>query len=205
MRRALSNATAYSALQALLGAGGVHRHLVGEHLRPAPSERLLDLGCGPGDVLEALPEVDYVGVDASPRYLDAARRRWGDRAEFRLADARAVELEPGERFDAVLSIGLLHHLDDPGVRRVADVAASAMRSGGRLVTLDPGLADGQPRIARMLVERDRGHHLRRPDEYRELLAARFDSVRATVRHDLARLPYTHVILECRDPRATAGG
>lgn len=201
-RRVLSNAAVYSFVQRLLGATGARRCLVEDHLRPVPGERLLDLGCGPGDILELLPAVDYVGVDVSSRYVEAARRRFGARATFIHADLGEVKLDPRERFDAVIAIGVLHHLDDRAASEVMGLAANALAPSGRLVTLDPGIDTRQRPLARWLVERDRGRNVRTPEAYAALARRHFASIEPAVRHHLARVPYTHVILECRGPLAS---
>lgn len=200
LRGPLSHAGAYSALQRLLGAPAVRREVVERHARVQAGERVLDLGCGPGDALEVLPATHYVGVDASPDYVAAARRRWDGRGEFVEADVTAGGFGSGD-FDVVLAIALLHHLDDAGAARALATAADALDAGGRLVTLDPALTPGQPLVARWLIARDRGAFARPPEGYRALAERRFASVALTVRHDLARVPYTHAILECREPRA----
>lgn len=200
----LSNSTLYSLSQRLLGAGAVRRVLVEEHLRPAPGERVLDLGCGPAHVVALLPDVEYVGVDANPSYVAAARRRFAGRATIRLADVLDFDPGPPGSFDAVIAIGLLHHLDDGGVERVFALAAHALTERGRMLTMDPGLVPGQAPIARRLIGLDRGGEVRAPSAYEALAAQSFDSVTTAVRHDLARVPYTHVILEGRDPRPGGG-
>lgn len=199
IRRPLSNAGIYMLAQRALGARAVRSHVVDRHLRPRAGDRLLDLGCGPADILELLPEVDYVGVDASPAYVEAARRRFNDRGEFVVANV--ADLEPlGKPVDAALAIGIVHHLEDDVAARLFDVAARSLNPDGRMVTIDPAIARGQPRLAAWLIERDRGGRVRSPSAYRALAAASFDEVELIVHHDLARLPYTHAILVCRCPR-----
>lgn len=205
MRGPLSNPTLYSLSQRLLGAGAVRRSFVEDHLRPLRGERVLDLGCGPADVAALLGEVHYVGVDANPAYVAAARRRLGGGARIHLADVLAFDPGPAGGFDAVIAIGLLHHLDDGAARRVFELSARALGESGRMLTLDPGLVDGQPRLARRLIGLDRGHSVRAPGGYRALAEPCFGSVAIAVRHDLARLPYTHVVLEGRDPRPPGEG
>ena len=56
------------------------RRLVHEALAPAPGERILDVGCGPGfyvaELLDAVgPEGSVVGVDGSAASLAVAARR----------------------------------------------------------------------------------------------------------------------------------
>jgi SAM-dependent methyltransferase len=204
MRPLLSNSAVYSLSQRLLGAGSVRRSFVEDHLRPVPGERVLDLGCGPADVAALLADVDYVGVDSSPPYVTAARRRLRGRGAIHLADVLDFELDSPGSFDAVIAIGLLHHLDDGAARRVFELAARALAGSGRVLTLDPALAPGQPRVARRLIALDRGHSVRAAGAYAALASPSFGSVGVEVHHDLARVPYTHVVLAGREPRSPGG-
>lgn len=69
--------------------------------------RLLDLGCGPGFLLDylshagLLDKVDYTGIDLSVEILDEAQRRWPDK-KFLLRDIRANPFPEGEFDYAVL-------------------------------------------------------------------------------------------------------
>lgn len=201
VRRALAHPAMYSLLQRALGASQVRRHLVEQHLRPMPGERILDLGCGPGDLVEHLPAtVEYVGVDLSPDYVRAARERYGRRGHFELRDAREVSEAGLGEFDAVVAVGLLHHLDAGAAAQVLSAVGALLRAGGRFVSLDPGFAADQPQSARWLMGRDRGAHIRPASEYEELLRAAFAQVGLSVRHDLARVPYTHIAGVAREPR-----
>jgi 2-polyprenyl-3-methyl-5-hydroxy-6-metoxy-1,4-benzoquinol methylase len=194
--RLLSWARAYKLLQVFVGSNQSHRRFVAEHVRPGPGARLLDVGCGPGHILRALPSgVRYVGVDASADYIAAARRDWGDRAEFHCARADELDLG-GRRFDVVVAMGLLHHLDDRECAALIAFARSSLDPGGRLVTIDPAYAPGQARLARWLIGRDRGEHVRDTAEYRRLASSSFLDVEALTRDDLLRVPYTHAVLEC---------
>jgi ubiquinone/menaquinone biosynthesis C-methylase UbiE len=100
--------------------------------------RVLDVGCGPGSVLNQLThafEVEGVGIDASSKMIDVARRE-APETEFHVG--RAERLPFGDQsFDAVISRLVVHHLDR---RRAFTEMRRVLRRGGRIVltTTDPG-------------------------------------------------------------------
>lgn len=195
----LSNPRIYWALQRSLGGVRAHRLVLSEHVKPQTGERLLDLGCGPGRTFPLLPEVSYVGVDLSSDYIEAARRRFGDRAEFHCVDVSDASLVP-HSFDVAVAFGLTHHLEDDESEELFRAAARALTDEGRMVTVDPTLKDDQNPVAHWLISRDRGTRVRRPEEYAAIAEPFFEDVRTTVREDLLWVPYTQTVLECTRPR-----
>ena len=99
-------------------------------------EVVLDAGCGSGRVTEALlerlPRGRVIAVDASPSMVDAAIERLGDseRVEVRMLDL--LDLDLGERVDAVFSTATFHWIKDHD--RLFRRLHSALRPGGRLVS-----------------------------------------------------------------------
>ncbi len=167
-----------------------------EHIRAAEGQRILDIGCGPADILRYLPRVDYTGFDANPDYIAAATRNYGDRGRFYCQRVSHESLAANEGFDIVLAVGVLHHLDDAEAEQLFRLAHAALVPGGRLVTLDGVFADGQNPIAKLIISRDRGEHVRDERGYRTLADRVFSKVTPAVRTDLLNIPYTHLILEC---------
>jgi trans-aconitate methyltransferase len=105
-----------------LGAG------VLEWLNPQPGERILDLGCGDGQLTAKIAAAGaaVVGVDASPSMVEGAL---GKGIDARVCNAEALTFV--SEFDAVFSNAALHWVRDQdammaGVRR-------ALRPGGRFV------------------------------------------------------------------------
>ena len=96
----------------------------------------------------------------------------------------------------MLAAGVLHHLDDTRAVSLFNLARKALKPGARLVTFDGCFVAGQPKLARFVVSRDRGQYVRESAEYAKLAEQVFPQVRSFVRHDLLRIPYTHVILQC---------
>lgn len=90
--------------------------------------RILEVGCGQGDLLGRLsPAAGSLGVDASPRMIAAARRRWPSLA-FAVADAQVLDLSG--TFDAVIASDLVGDLDD--VQAFFRSARTVLSPRGRL-------------------------------------------------------------------------
>jgi cyclopropane fatty-acyl-phospholipid synthase-like methyltransferase len=96
--------------------------------------RVLDAGCGSGEhaLLAAARGADVVGVDVSPRAIERARRKAGERGiavRFEVADALRLG-ELGLTFDTVIDSGLFHVFDDADRARYVTSLASVLPSGG---------------------------------------------------------------------------
>lgn len=186
----------YTFFKQILSPGDGKAVVSREYIRPQVGDRILDIGCGPGDWLAVFPSVEYVGFDANPAYIESAQQQFGDRGTFiceRVTTARLQEQPP---FDLVLAIGILHHLDDDEALRLFELAASALKPGGRLITLDGVYVERQSPVARWIISRDRGQNVRTTDGYLRIGQEVFDRIAVNIRHDLLRIPYTHLILEC---------
>lgn len=199
LRSVLSSPAIYNAFQRILGTRQSKARLIREFIRINPNQSLLDIGCGTGLLLEQLPEsINYVGIDQSFDYIRDARARHGNRGTF--IQQRIDEINPDhlERFDRVVALGLLHHLDDHEVVPVLALASKLLHPDtGEFHSIDPCYADGQSVVSRYLVSHDRGQNVRRPEEYASLARQVFQTVTASHRTDMLRLPYDHTILRCR--------
>ncbi len=195
-RSILSFPSVYRLLGTLIGAHRARSECVERYIRPKASDRVLDCGCGPGDLLDFLPSVDYVGIDIDEEYIAAARSRYGDRATFRLGSVGQETMHEEAHYDLVLAWGLLHHLDDNQASDFLRLTRRSLKPTGRLVTMDGCYSDDQSRAARYLLDSDRGSHVRSLEGWLELVRPIFPAVEAHLRHDLLRIPWTHVIMEC---------
>jgi ubiquinone/menaquinone biosynthesis C-methylase UbiE len=195
LRSVLSLAPAYRFVQRAIGADRFRDVVVAEIIQPVATDRVLDAGCGTGDIVAHFPDVDhYLGFDPSPEYVEAARQRFGTRASFVQADVGSFPHAEAGRRSLMIAIGVLHHLDDDAVDEMLELARRVLEPGGRFVSIDPTLTPDQHPIARLLVKSDRGRHVRTPDQMGAIVARHFEDGRVSTRDDLLRPPYTHVIV-----------
>ncbi len=196
IRSILAIPAIYNLFSKVVGGKNGRRAFVAEHIRAKPQDRVLDIGCGPGSVLEFLPDVEYVGFDMSSQYIEDAKKRFGDRGQFYCS--RVSQETAGEScFDIVIASGVVHHLDDTEAIQLFELAKTALKPGGRLITLDGCYIAGQSVVAKYILSKDRGEFVRRLEDYQRIARQVFQDVKPTIRHDLLKpIPYTHLIMEC---------
>jgi ubiquinone/menaquinone biosynthesis C-methylase UbiE len=130
----------YDILHRLSGLGDVHDKMISmAELRPG--QRVLDIGCGTGNLLIALgrgnPGVEIEGLDPDRRTLAKAARkahRAGVAASWRPGYAQDLPHADGS-VDRVFSSLMLHHLHDDKDALLSEVRR-VLRPDGLLVLAD---------------------------------------------------------------------
>lgn len=102
-----------------------------ELLQVAAGSRVLDLGCGNGNLTNKLKEKGYavIGIDDSEDMLSIARASYPD-IDFRKGNALNFQTEP---VDAVFSNAVLHWIDREKQGTMLKNIASNIKTGGELV------------------------------------------------------------------------
>jgi len=72
-------------------------------------KRVIEIGCGTGELLAAMEPAEGVGVDISPKMLEIAREQF---PKLKFAEADAHELNIEGRFDYVIMSDLVGNLED---------------------------------------------------------------------------------------------
>lgn len=196
VRRLLSDPRIYDALQSSLGVDRARKYVCDDIIAANDGDVVLDVGCGTAEILRHLPPgCRYFGFDLSEAYIAAATRRYQGRqnCSFQCADLAAVAADDLPPCHHAIAYGVLHHLSDDVATRVFAGVYERLAPGGHMIAVDPVFVPGQAFIARQLIQRDRGQHVRTPEAYADLVPAQYSAKSVTVRHDLLRVPYSLAI------------
>ncbi len=117
-------------------------HFIRRQARGREGVEVCEFGCGDGvncvELALAIPRARCFGFDLSPELIQVARararlNRVEDRVEFAVANAERDPLA-GRRFDVVLALAVMHHLD---IGAVLPTLVGGVRPGGLLIFSEP--------------------------------------------------------------------
>ncbi len=118
-----------------------------ELLAPKAGERILDLGCGTGQLTEKIAESGAFvhGIDSSLSMIAKAKSNYSQ-LNFAVADARDFEVD--EPLDSVFSNAVLHWIKEPDA--VINCVKKALKPGGRFVAEFGGKGNVQAIVRALL-------------------------------------------------------
>ena len=184
----------YRQLQAGVGSNRLWKWFVQSEIHSHQPKRILDLGCGTSDIVEHLPEdIDYVGVDPNPSYIQSAHRRYGNRGQWHSSAVTVDSVAPLGSFDLVLLLGVLHHCSDSAASALLQTARSALKPGGLVIHLDGCIHPDAGWLETMLYRLERGLYVRHQDGYASLMAKAFEKPTQMTKDGLLRLPYRYCV------------
>jgi SAM-dependent methyltransferase len=198
VRSLLASPALYGFAMRVLGGQKFRRWLIENILSPRDGQKIVDIGCGPADILGKLAvAVEYVGLDISEAYIEAARQRYGPRGLFIAGSVKDWALDARTRgADLVLSLGVLHHIDDDEAKKIIRFAYQILNPNGRFIFYEPCYLLWQSRRSVFVMSKDRGQNIRTEQQWKALVADIFPNTVTNIVSNVNRLGYTNIIGQC---------
>ena len=199
LRSVLAFPRVYRLFDMLVGNKAYEEWFIKNVLSLRNGQKLVDVGCGTAQILDRLPEVEYVGLDISDAYIEAARIKFKARggANFLSGSVEDWALNPlTYAAEIVLAYGLLHHVDDDEAKKILEFAYRVLKDNGRFIFYEPCYLIWQSGISTYFMSRDRGQNIRTEQQWKELVSSIFPFVSTNIVTGANRLAYVHIIGQC---------
>jgi SAM-dependent methyltransferase len=193
------------SLRPLFLSARVKMQVMTKMLKPGPSDRVLDIGCGNGRfVFFKRPScAELVGIDAGAHFAPEPLRS----VDLARGDVRLLPFADGS-FDKAYSLDVLEHLSEEGVVSMLSEARRVLRPGGKLfvyshVMMSSKLAvfqRGVNRLVRYLDSKglvDNAPERERKSDHRNALSSyeKLDALLARTGFEIESLRYYNVFFK----------
>jgi SAM-dependent methyltransferase len=199
LRSVLAFPGVYRLFSMLVGNKAYEEWFIKNVLGLRKGQKLVDVGCGPAQILDRLPGVEYVGLDISDAYIQAARIKFKARGgtNFLSGSVENWTLNPlTYAADIVLANGVLHHVDDDEAKKILEFAYRVLKDNGRFIFYEPCYLVWQSGISTYFMSRDRGQNIRTEQQWKDLASSIFPLVSTNIVTGVNRLAYVSIIGQC---------
>jgi len=185
----------YRIIQYIMSGTSFRNSIIKKNIKKS-NLKILDIGCGPAQILEQIPRCDYYGYDIDQRSIQYAKKKYRKKNyHFYCKKFNKTEIKKLPKFDFVIFFGILHHLSNKEADKMLTLCKRTMKKNSKLLTEDPILVEKQNIIAKFLIEKDRGINVRQKKEYINLLKKHFKKIKNKVTHQFF-IPYTWFTTIC---------
>jgi ubiquinone/menaquinone biosynthesis C-methylase UbiE len=181
---------------------GVTRHgtqelIRNQVLKPDGIKKVLDFGCGIGYHSKEFIDSEYLGIEPLSDCVNKANRMFkNSENNFIVGDHESLKSIKDSSYDLIIALGVLHHINDSIFDEFIKESHRILKVGGRLTTFDPVYHNGQSKISKWVVSRDRGTWIRTTEGYSERIQKIYNQEPSkTIYTNLLRIPYDHIAIE----------
>lgn len=135
-------------------------------------DSVLDLGCGTGYITKFFPKSKYLGLDIDKQALNYAKKR---NKNYKFIEGNAVFFRTKQKFDLIVIIGVLHHLNDFESNKALTNVSKKLTKRGRVIIIEavPPI-NKYNLLSKFLRSLDRGHFIRGFSSYNRMIANKLE-------------------------------
>ncbi len=191
----INNPIVYKIIQKVMSGTSFRANFIKKNIKKK-NLKILDIGCGPAEILAHIPECEYYGYDIDRRSINYAKKKFSQKnCHFYNKRFNETDIKKLPKFDCVIFFGILHHLNNCEINKLLNLCKKKMKKNSKLFTEDPVIIENQNIIARSLILKDRGKNVRRKKEYLKILKKHFKNVAPKITHQIF-IPYTWFTTVC---------
>ena len=185
----------YKIVQKLMSGTSFREKIIRKNVKFG-KVNVLDIGCGPAEILNYIPLSNYYGFDIDKRHINYARKKFNrNNCHFFCKKFTFKDLKKLPKFDYVVLFGILHHLKNEEAKTILKLCRKVMKKKGVLLTEDPIFTKNQNIIAKFFIKNDRGANVRTKNEYLKLAKQNFKKINAKISNQ-SFIPYTWFTMTC---------
>ena len=191
----INSPSVYKLIQKFMLGTSFRKKIIEKNIKKK-NVNVLDIGCGPAEIIDYMPDCNYYGYDIDERSIRYAKKNYSNKNyHFFCKEFRKKEIKKLPKFDFVILFGIMHHLDSKQVNSILGLCKKKMKKNSKLLTEDPIKIKNQNFIARFLINNDRGINVREKSQYLKLLRVHFRKLKSKVTHQ--PFPYTWFTTICK--------
>lgn len=183
-------------LQKLMSGTSFRKKIIKKNIKKK-KVKVLDIGCGPAEILKYIPNSTYYGFDIDRRSINYAKNKFKNKNHhFHCKRFVAQDLKKVPKFDFVILFGILHHMNNLEAKNILCLCKKVMKKNAILLTEDPIFTKKQNFIAKFLISHDRGMNVRFKNDYINLIKKYFKKVKFKISYQFF-IPYTWFSMVCK--------
>ena len=155
------------------------------------NSNVLDIGCGPGNMIKYLNFNRYYGFDTDEKYIEYAKKKFR-KCKFFCEIFSKSSIKKISKIDTVILFGILHHINNDEVYELLKNIKLSLKNKYKIIVLDPVYVDDQNLIAKFLIKNDRGKFVRSSQKYIELFK-KLNFYPTTKIYHQRIVPYTWIV------------
>lgn len=133
--------------------------------------KVLDAGCGTGTLAPMFPKEKYYGIDIDRDLILYAKRKYKG---YKFEVGNLTNFTSNEKFDLVLIVGVLHHLNDRDIGKFFNSLSRNLTNDARIIVIEAIFPLNKLNFVGYLLRYfDQGKFIRSTNEYKKLVKKKF--------------------------------